>query len=88
MRTCRSDGRLCRDYSGPPEGAPPGCAPWFELPRRRSRDVTVVCGHWAALGYRREPGLLALDSGCVWGGVLTAVRLEDGAVFQEALADR
>jgi bis(5'-nucleosyl)-tetraphosphatase (symmetrical) len=87
MRTCRSDGRLCRDYSGPPGGAPAGCAPWFEAPRR-SRDVTVVCGHWAALGFRREPGLLALDSGCVWGGALTAVRLEDGTVFQEPLADR
>jgi bis(5'-nucleosyl)-tetraphosphatase (symmetrical) len=87
MRTCRSDGRLCHDYSGPPEGSPRGCAPWFDAPRRRAGDLTVVCGHWAALGFRRQPGLLALDSGCVWGGVLTAVRLGDGAVFQEPLAD-
>jgi bis(5'-nucleosyl)-tetraphosphatase (symmetrical) len=87
MRTCRPDGRLCHDYSGPPEGAPSGCVPWFEMPRRRAHEMTVVCGHWAALGFRRRPGLLALDSGCVWGGVLTAVRLEDGTVFQEPLAD-
>jgi bis(5'-nucleosyl)-tetraphosphatase (symmetrical) len=87
MRTCRSDGRLCHDYSGPPEGAPPGCVPWFDIPDRRSQDVTVVCGHWAALGYRRAPGLVALDSGCVWGGTLSAIRLEDDTLFQEPRAD-
>ena len=53
------------------------------LPGRRSADTTVVCGHWAALGLRIRADLLALDSGCVWGGALTAVRLEDRAVFQQ-----
>jgi bis(5'-nucleosyl)-tetraphosphatase (symmetrical) len=47
----------------------------------------VVCGHWAALGLQIAPGLVALDSGCVWGGRLSAVRLEDHAVFQEPMAD-
>ena len=52
------------------------------MPDRFSRTHTIVCGHWSALGFYREPGLIALDSGCVWGGKLTALRIEDDAVFQ------
>jgi bis(5'-nucleosyl)-tetraphosphatase (symmetrical) len=88
LRTCRSDGRMCLDFSGPPEAAPPGCLPWFAHPGRRSARATVIFGHWAALGFQRAPGILALDSACVWGGALSAVRLEDGQLFQEPLADR
>lgn len=87
LRTCHADGRMCLDFSGMPDSAPPGCLPWFAQPRRRSRAATVIFGHWAALGFRMAPGIIALDSGCVWGGTLTAVRLDDGAVFQEPLAD-
>jgi bis(5'-nucleosyl)-tetraphosphatase (symmetrical) len=53
-----------------------------------SSTTPIVCGHWAALGLRLRPDLLALDSGCVWGGALTAVRLEDRAVFAQPCADR
>lgn len=56
------------------------------MPGRRSADTTVVFGHWSALGLRVEPRLLALDSGCLWGRELSAVRLEDRAVFQVACA--
>jgi bis(5'-nucleosyl)-tetraphosphatase (symmetrical) len=87
LRTCTAAGRPRRDYSGPPDEAPRGCMPWFEVPGRRSRKATVVCGHWAALGLCIAPGLVALDSGCVWGRRLSAVRLEDHAVFQEPAAD-
>jgi len=87
MRTCGADGRPCRGFSGPPEEAPRGCLPWFAVPGRRSARATVVCGHWAALGLHLSRGLVALDSGCVWGRRLSAVRLEDRAVFQEAMAD-
>ena len=87
LRTCRSDGRTCADYSGPPRWAPRGCVPWFDVPGRRSASLTVVCGHWAALGLRIRPRLIALDTGCVWGRVLTAVRLGDRQVYQEPLAD-
>ncbi|MGE0454839.1 MAG: symmetrical bis(5'-nucleosyl)-tetraphosphatase [Vicinamibacteria bacterium] len=87
MRTCKKSGRSCWGYSGPPEHAPRGCQPWFEVPGRRSRRVTVITGHWAALGLRLQPGVMALDSGCVWGRRLTAIRLDDRAVYQEPMAD-
>ena len=87
LRTCREDDRVCEGFSGPPEQAPDGCRPWFERRDDHAAGVTVVCGHWATLGLRLQPGLMALDSGCVWGRVLTAVRLEDREVFQEPLAE-
>jgi bis(5'-nucleosyl)-tetraphosphatase (symmetrical) len=87
MRTCHSDGRPCSDYSGPPRWAPRGCIPWFDVPGRQSAKVTIICGHWAALGLRMRQHLIALDTGCVWGRVLTAVRLEDRRIYQEPLAD-
>jgi bis(5'-nucleosyl)-tetraphosphatase (symmetrical) len=82
LRTCTVAGVPCSSFSGTPADAPPGCLPWFRVPGRQSTGVTCVVGHWAALGLRIEPGLIALDSGCVWGRELTAVRLGDGAVFQ------
>ena len=82
MRFCTPDGRMALRAKGPPEQAPAGTLPWFQVPDRLSRSHTIVCGHWSALGFHRVPGLIALDSGAVWGGKLTAVRLEDGQVFQ------
>ena len=67
---------------GPPERGPAGCVPWFDAPFRRSADHAIVCGHWSALGFRQTEKLFALDSGCLWGGSLTAVRLEDRRIFQ------
>ena len=67
----------------PPELGPSGCVPWFEFPGRASADHAIVCGHWSALGFRDAPNLLALDTGCLWGGCLTAVRLEDRRVFRQ-----
>jgi bis(5'-nucleosyl)-tetraphosphatase (symmetrical) len=81
LRTCTTTGKMS-DFSGPPEQAPVGYLPWFRIPHRRQMDITLICGHWAASGLRIEPNLLAIDSGCVWGRQLTAVRLEDRAVFQ------
>lgn len=82
MRFCSLDGHLKMRAKGPPDKAPAGMVPWFLLPDPAWQGHTVVFGHWSALGYYRLPGLIALDSGCVWGGKLTAVRLEDGAVVQ------
>jgi bis(5'-nucleosyl)-tetraphosphatase (symmetrical) len=86
IRTCTPEGRLCLDHKGPPRSAPSGCVPWFDVPGRRSRDVTVAFGHWSTLGLHLRPDLIAVDTGCVWGGSLTAVRLEDRKVFQEPCA--
>lgn len=82
LRFCTVQGRMALRAKGPPHEAPPGTLPWFRVPERCSRTHTIVCGHWSALGFYREPGLVALDSGCVWGGKLTALRIEDDAVFQ------
>lgn len=81
LRTCTPTGEMS-EFSGPPEQTPAGYLPWFRIPHRRQMDVTLICGHWAASGLRIEPNLLAIDSGCVWGRQLTAIRLEDRAVFQ------
>jgi bis(5'-nucleosyl)-tetraphosphatase (symmetrical) len=85
MRFCTPAGVMefgAPGAKGPPDHGPAGCVPWYAAPGRRSVDHKVICGHWSALGFRREKNLLALDSGCLWGGALTAVRLEDQRVFQ------
>jgi bis(5'-nucleosyl)-tetraphosphatase (symmetrical) len=61
---------------------PPGFAPWFALPGRRSAASHVIAGHWSSEGLRLTPTVSMLDSGCLWGGALTALRLEDRAIFQ------
>lgn len=87
LRTCTPTGEMS-NFSGPPEEAPAGFTPWFGIPNRRSRDATIITGHWAALGLHMEPDILAIDSGCVWGRRLTAIRLEDRSVHQVEYADR
>lgn len=82
MRFCSPDGVMDFKAKGAPNSAPAGYLPWFQVPGRRSAGDVLVTGHWSALGLRIEPNLLALDSGCLWGRHLTAVRLEDRAVFQ------
>lgn len=82
LRVCAADGAMALAYKGEPGESSEGWIPWFDMPGRRSREHTVVFGHWSALGLRTRPDLLSLDSGCVWGRALTAVRLEDRALFQ------
>lgn len=61
---------------------PIGYLPWFELPHRQTAHVTLICGHWSTLGLINRPELIMLDTGCVWGGKLTAVRLRDRRLIQ------
>jgi bis(5'-nucleosyl)-tetraphosphatase (symmetrical) len=77
VRVVDSRGRPTNGFSGPPSEAPSGARPWYRARGCDPRGATIVFGHWAALGWLSEPGFLALDTGCVWGGRLTAVRLED-----------
>lgn len=76
MRYCDKRGRLEFRHSGPPGSQPKGLLPWFDVPDRPTSGVEIVFGHWAALGVVRREDITALDSGCVWGGSLTAVRLD------------
>ena len=82
LRFCDENGKILASASGPPGTQPPPYKPWFKHKGRRTRDVTIAFGHWAALGLHSRKNLLCLDSGCVWGGRLTAIRLEDRQVFQ------
>jgi len=82
LRFCTPEGVMDFHTKGETTKAPAGYLPWFEVPGRKSADYTLICGHWSALGLRIAPNLLALDSGCVWGGKLSAVRLEDRRLYQ------
>jgi bis(5'-nucleosyl)-tetraphosphatase (symmetrical) len=76
LRFVDRKGRLLLDYKGGLDGAPAGALPWFRHPERRTAGDALVFGHWSALGYVAEPGVRGLDTGCVWGGALTALRLD------------
>lgn len=82
LRFCAADGTMEFAEKRSPEHAPRGFAPWFEHPTRRSSGTTIFCGHWSTLDIMLAPNVVMLDSGCVWGGPLTAVRLDDARVFQ------
>jgi bis(5'-nucleosyl)-tetraphosphatase (symmetrical) len=82
MRVCTADGRMEFGHKGRIEDIPPGYMPWFAVPGRKSANSTVLCGHWSAIGLLAKRNLLALDSGCLWGEQLSAVRLEDRRIYQ------
>ncbi len=82
LRFCDAEGRGIYNVSGAPGRQPHSYKPWFKHKHRLTRDVTVVFGHWAALGLRKKKRYVAMDSGCVWGGKLTALRLEDRKIYQ------
>lgn len=81
IRFCTPDGRMefaAKEGAG---SAPAGYLPWFDTPGRASAGTPIVFGHWAALGWLERPDLLSVDTGCVWGRELTAVRLSDRRVI-------
>ncbi len=79
LRMCTADGRIDLKMKGPPEKARSDFRPWFELAERASRDARIIFGHWSALGYVNAHGVIGLDTGCVWGGALTAMSLDSEA---------
>jgi bis(5'-nucleosyl)-tetraphosphatase (symmetrical) len=84
MRLCTVDGVMEFAHKGKPDTLPAGYLPWFAVPGRGSRDTTVIFGHWSALGLVQQPNLYGLDSGCLWGRRLSALRLDDRRVFQSS----
>jgi bis(5'-nucleosyl)-tetraphosphatase (symmetrical) len=77
IRYCSVEGRLNLNEKYAPGTQPGGLMPWFEVPERRSRKKEIIFGHWSTLGLVKREGIIALDTGCVWGGTLTAVDLDD-----------
>jgi len=78
IRFCADDGMLDFSTKKGTGAAPQGFRPWFDVPGRRTEGTPIAFGHWSALGLVQRPDLLALDTGCVWGGSLTAVRVDEG----------
>jgi bis(5'-nucleosyl)-tetraphosphatase (symmetrical) len=84
LRFCTEDGTMEFKVKDAAAAAPPGYAPWFRIASRRSAGTPVAFGHWSTLGLIDQPDLLSLDTGCVWGGSLSAARIDGGRreVFQ------
>ena len=78
LRYCDRSGRMDLSPTGAPGSQPKHLLPWFQLPDRRTKDLTIIFGHWSSLGIWQKDGVIGLDTGCVWGGALTAVRVDDG----------
>ena len=76
MRYCDVRGRIGFGDKGAPGTQRPGLYPWYEVPGQVKRDIRIVCGHWSTLGRFAGLGVHAIDTGCVWGGWLTAMRLD------------
>ena len=88
LRFCRADGQMEFESKDSAATAPEGFMPWFDVPGRRSAAERIAFGHWSTLGAVDRPGLLALDTGCVWGGCLTAARLGGGGSSVERISVR
>jgi bis(5'-nucleosyl)-tetraphosphatase (symmetrical) len=82
MRMCNRDGHMEFSYKKAPDEAPDGLMAWFDVPGRAIKDTTVVFGHWSTLGLLLRPDVICVDTGCIWGRKLTAVRLDDRKVVQ------
>jgi bis(5'-nucleosyl)-tetraphosphatase (symmetrical) len=82
IRFCSADGAMELATTKGVETDLPGYLRWFDVPGRKTEDVTVVFGHWSTLGLMLQPKLISVDTGCLWGGQLTAVNLEDRSVIQ------
>jgi bis(5'-nucleosyl)-tetraphosphatase (symmetrical) len=85
LRFCTADGLMEFATKDSANAAPAGYMPWFDVPNRATKDITVAFGHWSTLGWLNRPYVLALDGGCVWGGCLNALRLDDTGASKHEL---
>ena len=81
MRVCSPTGEMDFAFKGELSDVPTGYQPWFKVAHRQSQDTPILCGHWSALGLYQQDNIIALDTGCLWGGQLTAYCLETQATF-------
>ncbi|MBS0466336.1 MAG: symmetrical bis(5'-nucleosyl)-tetraphosphatase [Proteobacteria bacterium] len=81
LRFCTPEGRMDFESTESAAQAPAGLVPWFDAPGRRTQGTLIAFGHWSTLGFISRPDILGLDTGCVWGGALSAVRF--GATLAE-----
>lgn len=84
LRYCTPDGQMDFHQKGAPGTQSAHLVPWFDAPVRKTLDVSVIFGHWSTLGLVTRCDLIALDTGCLWGGRLTAMRLQDRVVYSMA----
>jgi bis(5'-nucleosyl)-tetraphosphatase (symmetrical) len=82
LRVCTRNGEMDFKFKGELAQIPLGYFPWFDVPDRKSADTPIICGHWSAISLQQSKYLQALDTGCLWGGKLTALRLRDRQIFQ------
>ena len=76
LRFCTAEGVVDLKVSGGLADAPAGFMPWFDVPGRKTAGTRIAFGHWSTLGYLKRDDIVSLDTGCVWGGCLSALRLE------------
>lgn len=85
LRFCSADGEMEFDSKDNLDAIPAGYLPWFDVPGRSTKDITVAFGHWSTLGWLNRPDVLALDGGCVWGGCLNALQLDESGFANHEL---
>ncbi|RZI77048.1 MAG: symmetrical bis(5'-nucleosyl)-tetraphosphatase [Variovorax sp.] len=88
LRFCSADGVMEFEAKDDANSAPVGFMPWFDLPERRTAGATIAFGHWSTLGWLSRPDLLSTDTGCVWGGCLSAARIGDTLAEREHIEVR
>ena len=82
LRVCTAQGAMEFSFKGELPDVPAGLMPWFDVPERATKDTQVIFGHWSALGLQQRDNVYALDTGCLWGGQLTAMNLATKAITQ------
>jgi bis(5'-nucleosyl)-tetraphosphatase (symmetrical) len=82
LRICSTAGQMEFKFKGELQDIPAGYIPWFDVPNRATKDTQLIFGHWSALGLQQRENIYALDTGCLWGGKLTAMNIETKAVVQ------
>ena len=84
LRICKQDGEMEFNFKGELANIPVDYLPWFAVPNRKSTDTTIICGHWSALGLYQANNIIALDTGCLWGGDLTVLKVQNLQMNQRA----